>query len=323
MKFTRKDLRDLSARCREFEQAARLEHKSFQIMLRKRFPWRNEHENIIYINRKHYFYLFKSLVLPILTGVLLLIPLGLVYILVLPKSIIMPVLMLVDLAVSFCWALWKGWDWTNDYYVITDQRILNLEKVVLFYESRQETPLEAILSLETDTSFFGRWMGFGTIRARTFTGSIQFKYIQNPEWVISLVQEYWSRAKSSQININKTEVEADVRQRISGNKPPEAQLPVNPVTSQVEPGPLVTSLADLFKLKEIQGDSVIYRTHWWILLRRLFLPMVLLILWVMTLAAAAGGFLGGVDITFFFSLRPPWRFGTVDLVPLPHRGLAK
>jgi hypothetical protein len=302
MKFSRKDLRGLFAMCSEFEHAARLEHRSFLILLRKPFPWRNDQENIIYINRKHYYFLFRSLVLPILTGVLLLIPLGLLYILFFTKSIILPILMLTELAISFFWSLWKGWDWTNDYYVITDQRILNLEKVVLFYESRQETPLEAILSLETDTSFSGRWMGFGTIRARTYTGSIQFKYIQNPEWVISLMQEYWSRAKSSQVNINQAEVEADIRQRISGNKPAEAQLPVNPVTSQVDSGPLVNSLADLFKLKEIQGDSVIYRTHWWILVRRLILPMVLLILWVMTLAAAAGGFFGGVDITTFFSL---------------------
>jgi uncharacterized membrane protein YdbT with pleckstrin-like domain len=58
----------------------------------------------------------------------------------------------------------------------------------------------------------------------------------------------------------------------------------------------------MFKLKEIQGESVIYRTHWWILIRRLILPMVFLILWVMTLAAAAGGFLGGLDIATFFSI---------------------
>ncbi len=119
--------------------------------------------------------------------------------------------MLAELAISFFWSLWKGWDWTNDYSVITDQRILSLEKVILFYESRQETPLEAILSLETDTSFAGRWMGFGTIRARTFTGSIEFKYIRDPEWVITLLQEYWSRAKNSQVNINRVEIEADIR----------------------------------------------------------------------------------------------------------------
>jgi uncharacterized membrane protein YdbT with pleckstrin-like domain len=302
MKFSRKDLRELSSGCTEFDQAVRLELKSFLFITRKRFPWRNEHENIIYINRKHPYFLFKSLVVPILTGVLLLIPLGLIYVMLLPNSVVIPILMLAELVISFFWSLWKGWDWTNDYYVITDQRVLNLEKVVLFYESRQETPLEAILSLDTDTSFSGRWMGFGTIRARTFTGSIQFRYIQNPEWVIALVQEYWSRAKSSQVNINKTEVEADIRSRLAGAKPAEAQLPVNPVASDIESGPLVTSLAGMFKLKEIQGESVIYRTHWWILIRRLILPMVFLILWVMTLAAAAGGFLGGLDIATFFSI---------------------
>ncbi|NTW08858.1 MAG: hypothetical protein HGA28_04740 [Anaerolineaceae bacterium] len=239
--------------------------------------------------------------MPVLTGVLLLIPLGLIYIFLFPGSFIMPALMLAELAISFFWSLWKGWDWTNDYSVITDQRLLSLEKVVLFYESRQETPLEAILSLETDTSLAGRWMGFGTIRARTYTGSIEFRYIQNPEWVIALLQEYWSRAKNTQVSINRVEIEADIRSRIAGNKSTHSPLPVNPVTSELESGPLVNSLADFFKLREVHGDAIIFRTHWWILIRKLILPILFLILWVMSLAAAAGGFLGGMEITTFFT----------------------
>jgi hypothetical protein len=301
MKFSRKDLRELFSGNSQFEQAAHLEHKSYLYGVKKHFPWRNDRENIIFINRKHYFYLIKSLILPVLTGILLLIPLGLIYLFLLPGSFIMPALMLAELAISFFWSLWKGWDWTNDYSVITDQRILSLEKVILFYESRQETPLEAILSLETDTSFAGRWMGFGTIRARTFTGSIEFKYIRDPEWVITLLQEYWSRAKNSQVNINRVEIEADIRSRIAGNISAPAQLPVNPVASEFESGPLVNSLADFFKLREVRGDAIIFRTHWWILLRKLILPLLFLVLWVMSLAAAAGGFFGGMEITTFFS----------------------
>ena len=301
VKFSRTALKDLASRSQEFKQAAKLLHRSFLVSIRKDFPWKNEPENIIYITRKHYYYLFKSLVFPVLTGILLLIPLALIYFVILPGRIIMPILMACDLVVSFFWSLWKGWDWTNDYYVITTARLLNLEKVVLFYESRQETPMEAILSLETDSSFTGRWMGFGTIRAKTYTGSISFPYLESPDWVVGLLQDHWARVKTNRIEVNQTEIEADIRQRISGSKPASPQLPVNQVTSQVESSPLVSSLADLFKLKEIQDDSVIYRTHWWILVRRLFLPLIFLVIWLMSMVAAATGFLGGVDITFFFS----------------------
>ena len=302
LKFNRKELRELTGDFPDFRRACDLEHRSFTTAMRKSLPWRNEQENIVYISRKHIYYLIRSLILPILTGVLLLIPLGMIYFLLLPGSIVMPIIMIAELMVSFFWSLWKGWDWTNDYYVITNQRVLNLEKVVLFYESRQETPLEAVLSVETDTSFSGRWLGFGTIRARTFTGAMEFRYVESPDWVVRLLQEYWSRVKTSQVNINQAEVEADIRSRINGERPAHSALPVNPVSSDIESSPLVNSLADLFKLKEIQGDSVIYRTHWWILVRRLFLPIVFLILWALTLAAAATGFLGGVEITTFFSL---------------------
>jgi hypothetical protein len=301
VKFSRTALKDLASRSQDFAQAAKLLHRSFLVSIRKDFPWKNEPENIIYITRKHYYYLFKSLVFPVLTGILLLIPLALIYFVILPGRIIMPILMACELVVSFFWSLWKGWDWTNDYYVITTERLLNLEKVVLFYESRQETPMEAVLSLETDSSFTGRWVGFGTIRAKTFTGSISFPYLESPDWVVGLLQDHWARLKTTRIEVNQTEIEADIRLRISGSKPASPQLPVNQVTSQVESSPLVSSLADLFKLKEIQDDSVIYRTHWWILVRRLFLPLIFLVIWLMSMVAAATGFLAGVDITFFFS----------------------
>jgi len=301
VKFTRTKLKDLAVYSPDFRQAGKLIHRSYLVTVRKEFPWKNESENIIFITRKHFYYLFKSLVFPVLTGILMLIPLGLIYFYLLPGRIIVPFLMIAELVISFFWSLWKGWDWTNDYYVISTERLLNLEKVVLFYESRQETPLEAILSLESDSSLMGRWMGFGTIRARTYTGSINFSYLESPDWVIGLLQDRWSRVKNSSIEVNQSEIETDIRKRISGEKALAPQLPVNPVSSQVESSPLVSTLADLFKLKEIQGDAVIYRTHWWILVRRLFLPIVFLILWVMSMAAAAGGFLGGMDITLFFS----------------------
>jgi hypothetical protein len=302
LKITRPNLKDLADQSPEFKEAIHLEHQSFVVTTRKPFPWKNEGENILYITRKHKYILFTSLIWPVVAGVLMLIPLGLVYFYLLPGRAIVPILIAAELGISICWALWKGWDWTNDYYVITNQRLLNLEKVVLFYESRQETPLEAILSLDSQTSMTGRWVGFGTLQARTYTGAIRLDHLESPEFVIALLQDAWTKAKQSQIKVDQTQMEADIQKRVSGEKTGPGILPVNTGETDIESGPLVSSLADLFKLKEIQGDTVIYRTHWWILVRRLFLPMVLLILWVMTLAAAALGYLGGVEITLFFSV---------------------
>jgi hypothetical protein len=302
LKIPRSTLKDLADQSPDFKQAMHLEHKSYLITVQKAFPWKNEAENILYITRKHRYLLYTSLIWPVIAGVLMLIPLGLVYVYLFPGQAFIPILMIAEVIISVCWALWKGWDWTNDYYVITDQRLLNLEKVVLFYESRQETPLEAILSLDSQTSISGRWLGFGTLQARTYTGAIRLNYLESPEFVITLLQDAWTKVKQNQVQVNKAEMEADILKRVSGSKPEAGILPVNKGEAEIESGPLVSSLADLFKLKEIQGDTVIYRTHWWILVRRLFLPMIFLILWVMTLAGAALGFLGGVDITLFFSI---------------------
>ncbi len=52
-------------------------------------------------------------------------------------------------------AAWNALDWRNDYYVITDRRVVWLEKVIGLYDSRQESPLRMILSVETESGLLG------------------------------------------------------------------------------------------------------------------------------------------------------------------------
>ena len=49
------------------------------------------------------------------------------------------------------WAVWNYIDWGNDYYILTNQRVVWLEKVVGIYDSRQEAPLSTVLSVGVET----------------------------------------------------------------------------------------------------------------------------------------------------------------------------
>ena len=80
--------------------------------------------------------------------------------------------------------LWLGWltlDWTNDYAVVTNRRVVKLEKVLLLYESRQEVPLDAILADDLKTDQIGRILDYGNIIVRTYTGVIVLNRLAHPQ----------------------------------------------------------------------------------------------------------------------------------------------
>ena len=92
---------------------------------------------------------------------------------------------------------WQYIDWSNDYFIITGRRVVYQEKIVLLYDSRQESPIDHVRATETDTSQLGRILGYGTLRIRTLTGIIHFQGIQEPAEVDAIVQEQVKRTQSS------------------------------------------------------------------------------------------------------------------------------
>ena len=38
------------------------------------------------------------------------------------------------------WIAWTYLDWTNDLYIVTNQRVVYVEKVIGIYDSREEAP---------------------------------------------------------------------------------------------------------------------------------------------------------------------------------------
>lgn len=306
IKFNRSALELIVKKIPSLQKPLNLLWLSFQLKLKKPYPWLNKDENIHYIARKHIYFLINALVFPIFLGAILLLPLGYLHFAVLPGNIFILLLGILVLMMMLFWSAWKGWDWTNDYIIITSQRIINLEKVSLFYESRQETPLEAIQSIETRSDQLGRWMAYGDIALRTFTGLIELTHLEEPEWVISMIQEYWTRAKTNQVTSDKEDIEEDIRNRFidkTGKQAPSShRLLVNQVPVEVESGRLTSSLSSFFRLREETGDTLIYRTHWWILVRKIWMPLLLLVTLFAYLVAGATGSLGNWDIYPFFTI---------------------
>ena len=140
--------------------------RSRELARRLQFKWLAPDEVIYFLARKHRVILYRNLILPVLT---LLVPIGLFYAWFAIASFrIVAFAGFASLIAIILWAIWLVIDWGNDYYIVTNRRVVWLEKVIGMFDSRQESPLSTILSVGVETEALGRIFDFGNLIVRTF-----------------------------------------------------------------------------------------------------------------------------------------------------------
>jgi uncharacterized membrane protein YdbT with pleckstrin-like domain len=243
------------------------------------FDWLNEDEVVHQVSRKHVAYLFLSLLPPVLIF-LLGAALGLYLLMGATAESLQPGLLFIPslvMAGGLGWGLWRWLDWSNDYYIVTNQRVVWVEQVVLLYESRVEAPLTTIQAVNVRTELLGRLLGYGDVTVNTYTGRIILSMIADPYQMSALIQEYWHRAQLSFQREQKEEMVRSVH-RILGIEAPATiserkivRLPTKGDDYQ-EPGFLSTYLSNIFTMRYEEGNTITYRKHWLILLRKTWKP---------------------------------------------------
>lgn len=179
------------------------------------------------------------------------------------------------------WFFWNFFEWANDLYIFTDRRVINQERGLILFESREETPLDAILSLNSKMNIIGRNFGFGELFIKTFTGSLRLKNVPNINEVRSLLEYLIEQNKNRNHQVEKKDFENVLRDRMGLEKETgiesEPQPSHVPQFSPVSSPKSVNFLNRLFGIKRIEGETVIYRTHWLFLLRKTIFPFLILL----------------------------------------------
>ncbi len=251
--------------------------KSRKLARSTKFKWIGKNEVIYFIARRHVLRLYQALVAPVLS---LLIPIGLFVAGVFTAATTPYALGVLIMTGILGWVVWKVIDWSNDYYIVTNQRVIWLEKVIGLYDSRQEAPLGTILSVGVETDMIGRALDFGNVIVRTFVGKLEFDYVDHPVQAADMIREYWERTKAV-TNISQQEVMRNTIRQKLGLPVEKRQLdplpPVVPVDEKkLTETPLwAHALSNLFKLRIEDGGTVTYRKHWVILLQQEWKPVAL------------------------------------------------
>jgi len=242
-----------------------------------RFKWLRPDEVIYFLARKHPLVLYQKLFLPVAA---LAVPLFFFY----AWLVILPALLALFAALGSLIAigLWIAWlviDWGNDYYIVTNQRVVWLEKVVGIYDSRQETPLSMVVSVGVEVNQIGRILDYGNVIVRTYVGRIPFSNVDHPAQAAKMIEEYWNRTKEAAVGMEKEAMKNAIRKKLGIPIPP----PPKPDSDTPPPPPppkrgtiaILRFLgANTLKLRYEQGETVVYRKHWVVLVQQAWMPLL-------------------------------------------------
>lgn len=239
----------------------------------KRYKWLNDDEIVYIISRKHEFFLFASLLVPILLIVFLVALMGWA---LASYNLLIIGIGIVTSALALSIGVWLWVDWGNDYYVITNKRVLWVEKVALLYDSSQEAPLDMVLSNNVVSNQTLRLLiDYGNLIIKTYTGSIVMRRLRRPALFITFVNGLQYRARDLVRQTEHEVMEGMIRQRLGfeegditedivGKGIPQEQ------TSYLEEKPkgFGKIFSNFLKVRYEEGDSITYRKHWFVLFKK-------------------------------------------------------
>jgi CRP-like cAMP-binding protein len=279
--------------------------KARHMASRQTYSWQEEDEVVRFAAQRHPVVLLKKISLPaaviaiaVLMWFLLDSILGLGQISFYVAGMI--------LSLGSFWFIWQWYDWQNDRFIITSLRVVWLEEVLLFGTSRQETLLSNIQVVEAHSGLLGNLLGYGDLSLRTFTsaGNMLLVKVDQPDLFKDVVYAEQQRVEQHSEEQLSQAMRQTVRQNLGLAPPPPTSHPEGTVRPTLDLPRFSTW--NPFVNRIVDGDQIIYRKHWIVLLKKTFLSMIglagLLLLDVLILSARRTGNAGFIVPSLNFIL---------------------
>jgi uncharacterized membrane protein YdbT with pleckstrin-like domain len=232
---------------------------------RPQFPGQHRDETVVFKKRRHWYILLKWLMPPLaifFAAVGVGVGVGLALSLTaLPWAGLIFLLCIGPLGFT----IWRFLDWENDHYILTNQRVLHIERVYFLFESRQEANLDKVQDVTVRMpSLIANMLYFGdvTIETASKTGQIKFESIPKPRKIQRLIFE---AAGLPEASMKEAEEWQAGRMRIMH--------------------PLKMFARMLYPVYPRGGDVRVWRKHWFRLLTKVIRPVLIALLVLVVWAA--------------------------------------
>ncbi len=247
-----------------------------QEKIREKYDWLQPGEQVIIFSRRHWMaFLRKNL-----PGMILLAFLVVFFVLasLIPgEQLILRVIILVLIVMTSIAVAWGTIDYFNDWLVITNRRVMHQEKVLLVNEWRKEAPLEHIQNVDFRSDWLGKLLDYGTMTIATAAtvGTISFDYTARFRDLRSTIIEQREQRRRHTTAQSKLTIQRVLEARLGLGVDMPSRVYHGGAPAQA-PGGWRKRVADSMntRLRRQQGDRIIWRKHWLVLIPRLWFPLI-------------------------------------------------
>jgi len=244
---------------------------------------------IVYYAHRHWIVFARALLAPTLLAILILY--GLTWLVA--RGYLSGVLSWAGVLVALGYgaaAFWRWIDWRNDYFAVSNRRICYRERVALFYEARNEVPLDRVQNINLVMGFWGKRLGYGTLTVQTAAdaGSMVCDHVPRPEEMRDAIWEQSARLRATLHATERWKIRQALAAQMGLDTEAEEgspdEIPVDMITDDEEDqtdlkwkGRLASWMEglDLWPKVSIETpESVTWRKHWIFFLRSVSLPLL-------------------------------------------------
>ncbi len=177
-------------------------------------PWLEPDEEIIWLDRKHIAFFVIQLIGPALAVAFTL------------SGVILGILEHLSprvvsafgagALVALLWLVYVIVDYLNDFYAVTDRRVVHRDRVLLLRESWEDIPLDRIQDVIRRRGLLGRLWGFGTLIVQTAAagGTIVMHQIPSPDQTQALIMLQRSRTRAKRQAWRRERLRQDLQERL-------------------------------------------------------------------------------------------------------------
>ena len=251
----------------------------YLIQSQRSFPGRQLDEVVIRMDKRHILALIATLPGPL---VLIILTLGiglLLELLNMSRTInIIVVTSLVSFGVG--WLVFNYVDWINDDFIVTSKRIIHIERVLLYGESREESPLTAIQDIKIALpNAFAQLFSFYNITIQTAgVGNILFDGIRDGDAIRNAIFEQRAQALERVQASDTSSIRKSLVSRMGWEVGPiEASTLVATGAASQKKGLQLPRLVNYFipRVREQEGNTITWRKHYLVLWYHIWLPLVI------------------------------------------------
>jgi uncharacterized membrane protein YdbT with pleckstrin-like domain len=178
------------------------------------------------------------------------------------------------------WTIYLYVDYVNDDFIVTTERVVHIERTIIYGESREEAPLPQIQDVSFNTpNFFTRFFGYYNLTIKTAgAGNILFDGIRDGDRLNQVIIEQRQKARE---RVEASDVSA-IRKSLADRMDWKDVGPLEPstlVASGQAPQRNEIQLPKLIdyyipRVREQIGDTITWRKHYIVLLQYAILPLI-------------------------------------------------